>query len=126
MTATVAPDKEPNPRFAMFMGDPETTRVIIPGQKIGRESSRRESESAPVTLTALRLSLPTKELVLQSSGDPAASLTDDKPVDCRFDLSVPEDATYTRPYFSRPDIEQSYYDISRQEISELAARTLSA
>ena len=33
-------------------------------------------------------------------------------MDARFDLSVPENATLTRPYFSRPDIEQSYYDIS--------------
>ena len=44
VAANVAPEKEPNPRFAMFMGDPETTRVIIPGQKVGRKSSRREPE----------------------------------------------------------------------------------
>ena len=37
-----------------------------------------------------------------------------KPVDARFDLSVPRDTANTRPYFSRPDIEQSYYDISDQ------------
>jgi hypothetical protein len=30
----------------------------------------------------------------------------------RFSVTVPEDASFTRPYFSRPDLEQSYYDIS--------------
>ena len=27
-------------------------------------------------------------------------------------MKVPEDAAFTRPYFTRPDIEQSYYDIT--------------
>ncbi len=44
VAANVAPEKEPDPRFAMFMGDPETTRVIIPGAESWGEGSRREPE----------------------------------------------------------------------------------
>ena len=40
-----------------------------------------------------------------------AALAEDKPVEARFTVTVPDDAAFTKPYFSRPDIEQSYYDI---------------
>ena len=39
-------------------------------------------------------------------------LVEDKPVDTRFDLTAPKSAKFTQPYFSRPNIEQSYYDIT--------------
>ncbi len=39
-------------------------------------------------------------------------LVEDKPVDIRLALTVPNNAKFTQPYFSRPNIEQSYYDIS--------------
>jgi hypothetical protein len=38
-------------------------------------------------------------------------LSNDKPVEMDFSVTVPENANFTRPYFSRPNIEQSYYDI---------------
>jgi hypothetical protein len=47
---------------------------------------------------------------------PASSVTpeavaNDKPVDLRFSVTVPQNPDFTRPYFSRPDIEQTYYNI---------------
>jgi hypothetical protein len=42
----------------------------------------------------------------------AGPISANKAVDVRFTVHIPDDAPYTRPYFSRPDIEQSYYDIS--------------
>lgn len=112
VNATLAPDKEPNPLYALFMGDPETTRVIIPGEKIGVKVHAVSQSSEPVTLASVKVK-PTDEndWSVKGSGDTSASMTGNKPVDLRFDLVVPENATYTRPYFSRPDIEQSYYDI---------------
>ena len=113
VNATLAPDKEPNPLYVLFMGDPETTRVIIPGEKIGVKVHAVSQSSEPVTLASVKVK-PTdeKDWSIKGSGDTSASMTGNKPVDLRFDLVVPENATYTRPYFSRPDIEQSYYDIS--------------
>ncbi len=113
LTANVAPEKEPDPRFAMFRGDPETTRVIIPGQKIGVKVHAVSQGSAPVKLQEIKvIATDGKDWGFKSTGDVRGDLTKGKPVDARFDLSVPEDSIYTRPYFSRPDIEQSYYDIS--------------
>ena len=113
VNATLAPDKEPNPLYALFMGDPETTRVIIPGEKIGVKVHAVSQSSDPVTLASLKIQ-PTdeKDWSIKNPSETSANVTSNKPVDLRFDLVVPENVTYTRPYFSRPDIEQSYYDIS--------------
>jgi hypothetical protein len=45
-----------------------------------------------------------------------------------FGVTEPQDVTYTRPYFSRPDIEQSWYDIldSRYRNESLAPYPLTA
>jgi LmbE family N-acetylglucosaminyl deacetylase len=113
VNATLAPDREPNPLYALFMGDPETTRVIIPGETIGVKAHAVSQSSESVALASVRVQ-PTdgKDWSIKNPGETSASITSNKPLDLRFDLVVPENATYTRPYFSRPDIEQSYYDIS--------------
>lgn len=120
LAAMLAPEKEPDPRFAMFMGDPETPRVIIPGQKFGVKVHAVNQSSASVTLEGLKVQATDgKDWAIKSAGDARGELAKDKPVDARFDLRVPENAAYTRPYFSRPDIEQSYYDISDQRYLNL-------
>ena len=50
-----------------------------------------------------------------ASTEVPAALAEDKPVDARLTVTVSDDAPFTRPYFSRPDIEQSYYDIYDEE-----------
>src|SRR5580704_14745230 len=113
LAAIIAPETEPDPRFAMFMGDPETTRVIVPGQKFGVKVHAVSQSSAPVKLEEIKVQATDgKDWGVKSGSETGGNLATGKPVDARFDLSVPENATYTRPYFSRPDIEQSYYDIS--------------
>src|SRR4029453_304835 len=109
----MAPEHEPDPRFAMFLGNPETTRVVIPGQKFGVKVHAVNHTSGADKLQEIKTKTTDgKDWGARSSGATGADLTKDKPVDARFDLVVPKDAPYTRPYFSRPDIEQSYYDIS--------------
>lgn len=113
VASIMAPEQEPNPLFAMFMGDPETTRVLIPGEKFGVKVHAVSQSPAAVKLAGIKVvATDGKDWGIKSAGANAGDLTKDKPVDARFDLSVPENAGYTRPYFSRPDIEQSFYDIS--------------
>ena len=112
VAATLAPEKEPNPLYVLFMGDPETTRVITPGEKIGVKVHAVSQSADPVTLQAVKIrATDGKEWGIKGPGETATAMTGNKPVDVRFDLMVPENAAYTRPYFARPDIEQSYYDI---------------
>lgn len=100
----VAPNTEPNPMMVMFMGNPETFRTAIPGQTFAVNVHAAVTGKAPVTLKAATLE--------SYGGQPwpvkgAAA----KGLDQRFQVTVPDGAPYTRPYFARPDIEQSYYDV---------------
>lgn len=112
VAATLAPEQEPNPLYALFMGDPETTRVVIPGEKIAVKVHAVSQSSDAVTLQAAKVQATDgKEWGIKGPGETDTAMTRNKPADIRFDLTVPENAAYTRPYFARPDIEQSYYDI---------------
>src|SRR5262249_17427410 len=101
--------------MAAFMGDSETMRIAIPGQSFGVRVHAVKQCEAPVKLDRLTVA-PYRQkqswrIALQ--GNPGTGeLSDNKPVEARFTVTVPSDAAYTRPYFSRPDIEQSYYDIA--------------
>jgi LmbE family N-acetylglucosaminyl deacetylase len=114
LAASVAPDQEPNPRMAQFLGDPETFRVAIPGQTFGVKVHAVNQSAIPAVLEKLSVvstNGPAWTVTPAESAQPAKA-ADAKPVDVRFTVKVPGDAAFTRPYFTRPDIEQSYYDIA--------------
>ena len=114
VSATVTTKAEPNPMMMMFMGDPETFRTAIPGQQFPVRVHVNNASNIPVELV---------KASVESSGQktpwPATSATplksetlaNNKPIEQRFNVTVPEDAEFTKPYFARPDIEQSYYDV---------------
>jgi LmbE family N-acetylglucosaminyl deacetylase len=109
---TVAPEKEPTGPFARFFRNPETFQVAIPGQEFWVKVHTTSPTSDPVTLESVTLETPQKE---SWRTDPATqtggTLKDNQSSDLRFKVQVPDEAGFTRPYFSRPDIEQPYYDI---------------
>ena len=105
MRATVAPEKEPNPMFAMFMGEPDTFRVAIPGQAFGVKV--RVVNQSPAQVTINKVSLRPVEPKWWSISDSGQSSSD-----ATFSVKISNDAGFTRPYFSRPNIEQPYYDIT--------------
>ena len=114
VAATMAPEKEPNPLWAMFIGDPDTTRVVIPGQKLGVKVHVVSQSPVAITLKNVEVKPADGKNWGITGSTNAQPLADEKPVDVRLDMTVPKDATFTQPYFSRPNIEQSYYDISDQ------------
>ncbi len=103
MSASVAPDQEPSARMLMFMGDPETFRVAIPGQTFGVKVHVVNQSNTPVTFLRGGVGM-----TQQPAG---GEIVGNKPVDTKYTVTVPADAAYTKPYFSRPDLEQSYYDV---------------
>ena len=112
VAATMAPEKEPNPLYAMFVGDPDTTRVVIPGQKFSAKVHVVSQSALPVTLKHVEVDASDGNDWESKGAIDTQALVQDKPADARFELTVPKDAKFTQPYFSRPNIEQSYYDIS--------------
>jgi LmbE family N-acetylglucosaminyl deacetylase len=114
IAATVAPEQEPNARMAQFLGDPETFRVAIPGQTFGVKVHAVNESSTPVALARLSVESMTGPTWSATPAAPVqeTSISGAKAVDARFTVKAPENAASTRPYFSRPDIEQSFYDIA--------------
>ncbi len=126
--ATVRSDKEVNPLFALFMGDPDTFRMAIPGQHFGVQVSVTEQASLPVTLERISLDSPQPD-GFSIHADKSRSnrrLLENKSVEQTFGVDIAERADYTRPYFTRPSIKQPYYYIQKGSRSESVARTLSA
>lgn len=112
LSATVAPEQEPSARMALFLGDPETFRVAVPGQQFSVKLHAGSQSSAPVKLISLTVNSTDGPAWGVKGPEPAILEATSGFVDARFTVNVPADAALTRPYFSRPDIEQSFYDIS--------------
>lgn len=110
--ATVAPEKEPTGPFARFFRNPETFQVAIPGQTFWVNVHATSPTNLPVQLQSVVVETPQGEAW---TTDPATksggTLKGNQSVDLRFAVHAAPNAGYTRPYFTRPDIEQPYYDI---------------
>ncbi len=106
VSAVVAPETEPSPLMRMFMGDPETFRNAIPGQTFAVNGHSAIVSSAGAAL---------KSVTVEASDSQApwkVTQAETKGPDKKFNVTVPGNAQYTRPYFTRPNIERSYYEVN--------------
>ncbi len=120
LEATLTPENPPTGRMAMFMGTPETFQVAIPGQKFWVNAHVVNQSSIPVQLEKVTLSGPVNEnwtFISNSSG--VGPLAGNKPTDIRFTVSVPDNAGFTRPYFTRSRIDRPYYDFIEKKYRNL-------
>ncbi|MFZ0639121.1 MAG: PIG-L family deacetylase [Candidatus Acidiferrales bacterium] len=110
--ATVVPEKQPTGPFARFFRNQPTFQVAIPGQEFWVSIHATNPTNLPVELHSASLEAPANE---NWSIDPAtqvgSKLQGNQSVDLRFTVQAAADARFTRPYFTRPNIEQAYYDI---------------
>ncbi|MFL6438180.1 MAG: PIG-L family deacetylase [Terriglobales bacterium] len=114
--ATLAPEKEPTGPFARFFRNPETFQVAIPGQQFWVKVHTTNPTSLPVEVESVGLATPQGEQWrVAAEGQVRATLKSNQSMDVRFTVNAPQNAGYTRPYFSRPDIEQPYYNIDQAQ-----------
>ncbi len=114
LRAVVRPDEEVNPLFALFMGDPDTFRMAVPGQTFGVQVSVSKDGAEAAQLQRVYLSSTDAEAFSISGKDANVNKIDLAPgsgVDRHFSVKVASTAPYTKPYFTRPTIEQPYYDL---------------
>jgi hypothetical protein len=104
MRATVLPDHEVSPVFALFMGDPDTFRMAIPGQQFGVKVSVAHENAAPMTISRIYLDSPEPDWWQIQRKKQTADENE-------FEVKAAETIPFTRPYFTRPSIEQPYYDL---------------
>jgi LmbE family N-acetylglucosaminyl deacetylase len=120
LLATVAPEKEPTGPFARFMRNPPSFQVAIPGQQFWVNVHVTSPTGTPVQVESTSLETPEGEHWTTDALSPStAMLQGNQSLDVRFSVHVPQDAAYTRPYFTRPNIEQAYYDINDERYVDL-------
>ena len=112
LEATVAPKREP-PRTNFFGGGPtETFAYAVPGQDFAVKIHLDNPSAGALKLDRVWLQSPAGESWTVTPESPvAASLPAGQELDQKFDVRVPDNAAATRPYFTRPNDEQPYYDI---------------
>jgi LmbE family N-acetylglucosaminyl deacetylase len=109
---TVAPEKEATGPFAHFFGIPPSFQVAVPGQKFWVKVHVNNPTNAPVQLESVVLqNSQGNQWTIEPPDQSGGSLRGNESKDSRFTVHVPDNAAFTRPYFTRPDIEQPYYDI---------------
>lgn len=111
--AAVAPAKEPTGPFAAFAGASPTFTVAIPGQSFGVQTALLNTGTETVNIENINLNATDgKDWSLKAEGTPTPQLPSNKDLRLKFAVAVPNDAALTRPYFSRPNQEQPYYDLN--------------
>ena len=116
VVATVTPENEPTGMFARFFGTPASFQVAIPGQKFWVKVHTTNPSSVPLKVENVGLEWPEgEEWTIAALGQQTGTVTAEKPLDVRFNAQASPNAEFTRPYFTRPDIEQSFYDIRNQK-----------
>lgn len=112
MNAHVTQEHPPTGLFARFMGVQPTFQMAIPGQQFPVLVHLAEASSVPVTIDKIALQLDGDSgSAVRAEGDSAGPLQGSGVFDARFDVHIPQDAQFTRPYFDRPGLEQAYYDL---------------
>ncbi len=110
--STVAPDEEPTGPWARFFRNPETFQVALPGQRFHVKIHAINQTNLPVQLEGVKFETAAGEAWQINPESPVPRpLKANEAKDLRFTVSVPSNAGYTRPYFTRPDIEQASYDL---------------
>ncbi len=95
-------------------GGGPTFTIAIPGQSFGSRSPDLQSRARKPSAWQRSSVDPVRREELErpsAPGPPPAKSPAGKEAQWRFDVTVPPDAALTRPYFTRPDEEQPYYDL---------------
>ena len=112
LDAAVAPEKEPTGPFAAFGGAPATFTVAIPGQSFSVSVHLMNQSPEALAIEDLRIFAPDADnWDIRAEKSPPATLDAGKEMRVKFTIKAPENARLTKPYFSRPDQEQPYYDL---------------
>jgi len=104
--------------FAGRGGGPTFT-IAIPGQSFSVEASIFEQSPEKLAVESVAV-MPSdgKNWNIRGESTPR-ELDSGKREQWRFPVTVPQDAALTRPYYSRPDEEQPYYDIHDERYRNL-------
>ena len=94
-------------------GPGETFAYAVPGQEFAVTVHLNNPAPAALEIKQLWLETPVGEnWTVTPDGPVPARLAPGQALDQRFNVHIPENAAATRPYFTRPNDEQAYYNVT--------------
>ena len=94
--------------------------MVIPGQKFRVLVHVADNGSVPVNLDSSVVELNGSAIPADSTaGKTSGQIDGGGMLNTLFTVQVPENSDYTKPYFDRPSIDQSYYDVRKPEYRNL-------
>jgi LmbE family N-acetylglucosaminyl deacetylase len=112
LEATIAQKKEPQRDNFFFAGPTESFAYAVPGQDFDVKIHLNNPAAAALKIDRMWLETPTGETWTVTPETPVAtSLPAGQQLDQKFDVRIPDSAQATRPYFTRPNEQQHYYDL---------------
>ena len=104
---------------AEFRGAQQSFQMATPGQSFHVGVHLYDGGKLPVAIESVELT-PASGKNWSAVAETAVprQVEPGKSADVHFAAKVPADEPYTKPYFTRPDMEQSYYDVSRKSIED--------
>src|SRR5207245_3313512 len=120
--STLAPEKDPTGPYTRYFHNPVALPVAIPGQAFWVKVHATNPTDIPVRLESIVLVAPQNESwAVEPAKQTGGDLKGNQSTDVRFTAHAARKAGFTRPYFTRPDIEQAYYDIQDSKYLNLSA-----
>ena len=93
-------------------GGGPTFTIAIPGQTFAVETQVFNESPEALEVTAANVTATDqKQWAIAATGNPVKSIPGGKLAEWHFSVVSPQDAALTRPYFTRPNEEQPYYDL---------------
>lgn len=119
--AVVVPAKAPEGPLSIFAGTATTFTIATPGQSFPVQAHLLNDGADTVTVAGIEMTPSDgKDWKIKADGAPAAALGPSKDLRLRFAINAPDNATITRPYFTRPNLEQAYYDLTDERFRNLS------
>jgi LmbE family N-acetylglucosaminyl deacetylase len=118
--AVVAPEREASGPLAAF-AQTTTFTIAIPGQAFPVEAHLLNDGAEPVNIAGMDLiASDGKAWKMKADEKIPTSLSSNQAANLRFSIQAPDDARVTRPYFTRPNMEQAYYDLTDERFRNLS------
>jgi LmbE family N-acetylglucosaminyl deacetylase len=93
-------------------GNGPTFTIAIPGQSFAVEAQIYNQSPENLTVESVDVQASDgKNWSIRPTGEAEHEVAAGKEVQWRFAVAAPADASFTRPYFTRPNEEQSYYNL---------------
>jgi LmbE family N-acetylglucosaminyl deacetylase len=116
--ADIVPETQVGGPFAEMRGTQQSFQMATPGGGFHVGVHLFDGGRAPVDIKSVALTTASgKQWTIASDAAPPKQIEPGKAADVRFAVKIPQDEPYTRPYFTRPDMEQPYYDVSNKTLS---------